>query len=135
MKTLYQNSKTCLLIIVTLIGIVWGCKKTEKLSTPPPPAITVTASVAGHVSDLNNAPVSGALVAAGASTTTTDANGQFTLRDIQLYKDAGFVKVTKEGYFSGSRTFLANGNTTNNIKIQLLPNCFRNHCIIFRWQC
>jgi hypothetical protein len=121
MKTLYQNSKTCLLIIVTLIGIVWGCKKTEKLSTPPPPAITVTASVAGHVSDLNNAPVSGALVAAGASTTTTDANGQFTLRDIQLYKDAGFVKVTKEGYFSGSRTFLANGNTTNNIKIQLLP--------------
>ena len=121
MKTLYQNSKTCLLIIVTLIGIVWGCKKTEKLSTPPPPAITVTASVAGNVSDLNNAPVSGALVAAGASTTTTDANGQFTLRDIQLYKDAGFVKVTKEGYFSGSRTFLANGNTTNNIKIQLLP--------------
>ena len=63
----------------------------------------------------------GALVAAGASTTTTDANGQFTLKDIQLYKDAGFVKVTKAGYFTGSRTFLVNGNTTNNIKIQLLP--------------
>lgn len=121
MKTLHQKSKTCLLIIVTLIGIVWGCKKTERLAIPPPPAITVTASVAGNVSDLNNAPVSGALVAAGASTTTTDANGQFTLRDIQLYKDAGFVKVTKAGYFTGSRTFLVNGNTTNNIKIQLIP--------------
>ena len=121
MKSLYQKSKTCLLIIVTLIGIVWGCKKTEKLATPPPPAIIVTASVAGNVSDLNNAPVSGALVAAGASTTTTDANGQFTLKDIELYEDAGFVKVTKAGYVTGSRTFLVNGNTTNNIKIQLLP--------------
>ena len=121
MKALYEKSKTSLLIIVTLIGIVWGCKKAEKLATPPPPAITVTASVAGNVSDFNNAPVSGALVAAGASTTTTDANGQFTLRDIELYKDAGFVKVTKAGYFTGSRTFLVNGNTTNYIKIQLLP--------------
>ena len=121
MKSSYQKSKTCLLIIVTLIGVVWGCKKTEKLAIPPTPAITVTASVAGNVSDLNNAPVSGALVAAGASTTTTDANGQFTLTNIQLEKDAGFVKVTKAGYFTGSRTFLVNANTTNNIKIQLLP--------------
>ncbi|HEU5164498.1 MAG TPA: PKD domain-containing protein [Chitinophagaceae bacterium] len=121
MKSLYQKSKACLLIIVTLIVIVWGCKKTEKLATPPSPVITVTASVAGNVTDLNNAPVSGALVAAGTFTNTTDANGQFTLRDIQLYKDAGFVTVTKAGYFSGSRTFLVNANTTNNIKIQLLP--------------
>ena len=65
--------------------------------------------------------MSGALVAAGASATTTDANGQFTLTNIQLDKDAGFVKVTKTGYFTGSRTFLVNANTTNNIKIQLLP--------------
>ena len=121
MKTFHQKRKTYLLIIVTLIGIVWGCTKTEKLATPPPPATTVTASVAGNVIDLNNAPVSGASVAAGTSTTTTDANGQFTLKDIELYKDAGFVTVTKTGYFTGSRTFLVNGNTTNNIKIQLLP--------------
>ncbi|HEX6846200.1 MAG TPA: hypothetical protein VF144_04445, partial [Chitinophagaceae bacterium] len=46
----------------------WGCKKTERLATPPPPATTVTASVAGNIIDLNNAPVSGALVAAGVST-------------------------------------------------------------------
>ena len=98
-----------------------GCRKTEKLATPPPPAITVIASVAGNIIDLNNAPVIGALIEAGASTTTTDANGQFILRDIQLYEDAGFVKVTKAGYFTGSRTFLVNSNTTNNIKIQLLP--------------
>ena len=121
MESLRQKSKTCLLIIVTLIGNFWGCRKTEKLATPPPPAITVIASVAGNIIDLNNAPVIGALIEAGASTTTTDANGQFILRDIQLYEDAGFVKVTKAGYFTGSRTFLVNSNTTNNIKIQLLP--------------
>ena len=121
MKKIYSKNTT--VIIITLIIILFACKKTnlDNNTTTPPPIILITASVAGRVTDLNNAPVSGASVAAGASTTTTDANGQFTLKDIQLDKDAGFVKVTKAGYFTGSRTFLVNGNTTNNIKIQLLP--------------
>ncbi len=120
MKKLY--SKNTAIIIITLIIILVACKKTveDNLTTPPPVTI-VTASVAGSVTDINNAPVSGALVEAGASNTTTDANGQFTLINIQLDKDAGFVKVTKAGYFTGSRTFLVTGNTTNNIKIQMIP--------------
>ena len=120
MKKLY--SKNTAVIIITLIIILFACKKTNVDNiTPAPPVTVVTASVAGRVTDLNNAPVSDASVAAGASTTTTDANGQFTLKDLQLDKDAGFVKVTRAGYFTGSRTFLVNGNTTNNIKIQMIP--------------
>jgi hypothetical protein len=121
MKTLYQKSKTYLLIIVTLIGIFWGCKKAENAVAPPPPVITVTASVAGSITDLNNTPVSGASVSAGSSVTTTDANGMFIIKNIQLDKDAGFVTITKPGFFTGSRTFLVNSNTVNNVKIQLIP--------------
>ena len=51
----------------------------------------------------------------------TDADGQFTFKDIQLDKDAGFVKVIKTDHFTGSRTFLVNGSTTNNVKIQMIP--------------
>ena len=120
MKKLY--SKNTATIIITLIIILLACKKTNVDNITPPPSVTVvTASVAGRATDLNNAPVSVASVAAGASTTTTEANVQFTLKDIQLDKDAGFVKVTKAGYFTGSRTFIVNGNTTNNIKIQMIP--------------
>lgn len=116
------NSKNTTVIIISIIIILFACQKTKVDNITPPATVTgVTASVEGRVTDLNNAPLSGASVAAGASNTTTDANGEFTLKDIQLDKDAGFVKVTKAGYFTGSRTFLVNGNTTNNIKIQMIP--------------
>src|SRR4029078_9388264 len=100
------NSKTTAVIIIIII--LFGCKKTNVdnvITPPPPPPVAVTASVAGRVVDLNNAPVSGASVEAGSSAAVTDNNGQFTLKDIQLDKDAGFVKVTKAGHFTGSRTF------------------------------
>jgi PKD repeat protein len=123
MKKLY--SKNVATIIISLIIILFACKKTNVDNItpppPPPPPTGVTASVAGRVIDLNNAPLSGASVAAGASTTVTDANGQFTFKDIQLDKDAGFVKVTKTGQFTGSRTFLVNANTTSNVKIKMIP--------------
>ena len=37
MKTLYQKSKTCLLIIVTLTGIIWGFQKRQKNLQHPLP--------------------------------------------------------------------------------------------------
>jgi len=38
-----------------------------------------------------------------------------------LNKDAGLVKVTKNGFFTGSRTFFVNGNSINNERIALIP--------------
>ena len=121
MKTFNLKDKTCLLVIITLIVIYWGCKKAENTVIPPPPVITVKASVAGGITDLNNSPVSGATVSAGSAVTTTDAKGRFIIKDVQLDRDAGFVTITKSGFFTGSRTFLVNSNTVNNVKIQLIP--------------
>ena len=60
-------------------------------------------------------------MAAGTSSTTTDIDGLFKLNNVQLNKDAGYVRVTRTGYFEGSRTFLVNSNTVNNVKIELIP--------------
>ncbi|HEU5167764.1 MAG TPA: PKD domain-containing protein [Chitinophagaceae bacterium] len=128
MKKQYLNIFLSLIIIITVIIFFEACKKLDNANSPSPPApppapppVMITASVAGLITDINNNPVSNANVSAGSSATTTDINGLFTIRDVQLIKDDGFVKVVKTGYFDGSRTFLVNANTINNVKIKLIP--------------
>jgi hypothetical protein len=121
MKTIKTKIFSLLVIIAASIALFFACKKTNSTGSNPPPEDLVTASVAGRVTDLSNVPVSNASVTAGAVTTTTDANGQFTIKNAQLDKDAGFVKVTMQGYFNGSRTFVTSANAVNNVKIQLIP--------------
>ncbi|TMI80100.1 MAG: hypothetical protein E6H10_14330 [Bacteroidetes bacterium] len=112
------------IMIAASIASLLACKKTNSVSSDSVPDtrfIVVNASVAGRVTDLNDVPINNASVAAGTSTTTTDVNGQFTFKNVQLNKDAGFVTVTSPGYFTGSRTFLVKVSTVNNIKVQLIP--------------
>src|SRR5436190_16351991 len=112
------------IMIAASIASLLACKKTNSVSSDSVPDtrfIVVNASVAGRVTDLNDVPINNASVAAGTSTTTTDVNGQFTFKNVQLNKDAGFVTVTSPGYFTGSRTFLVKASTVNNIKVQLIP--------------
>lgn len=66
----------------------------------------ISTKVYGTVTDTNGIPISGALVKAGTSSTSTDRNGVFILSDIHAYKNLGYVSVQKEGYFNGSRSFV-----------------------------
>jgi hypothetical protein len=59
MKKFYSKNAAVIIIIL----ILFACKKTDP---PPVTVVTVAASVAGRVTDLNNAPISDASVAAGA---------------------------------------------------------------------
>src|SRR5215813_5767087 len=114
-KILYLSG----LLIFTLslsFFFVTGCQKEIHdpggNTNPPPPAggqtvndnIMVTASVRGIVVDENNRPVAGATVSSGSNTTTTDRYGTFRFNNISLSKANGYVKVTRAGYFTGSRT-------------------------------
>lgn len=107
-------------------GILWvNCSKSDKSGTPDPdPAIYipeyVTATVTGRVVDDNNKPVSAAVIKAGSASTSTDANGNFRLSNVSLDKNAGYVKVEKDGFFQGNRTFTVNETTTNYVTIQLI---------------
>ncbi|MFI5132403.1 MAG: carboxypeptidase-like regulatory domain-containing protein [Chitinophagales bacterium] len=112
--------------------LILGCQR--ELQDPggsanPPPNngnavndnIKVLASVRGTVVDDNNRPIQGATVSSGTNMTTTDRYGSFRFNNINLSKANGYVKVTKAGYFTGSRTFISTAGRTHNVRIKLLP--------------
>ncbi len=121
-KSLLCFSVLASLVISPLFFI--SCQK--EVSGPgstPPPAIDqekVTASVRGIVVDENDVPVAGASVTSGSSTTKTDRYGIFSFKNISLSKNNGFVKVTKNGYFSGSRSFVSVAGRIHTVRIKLL---------------
>ncbi|WP_063775552.1 carboxypeptidase regulatory-like domain-containing protein [Actinoplanes rectilineatus] len=64
----------------------------------PPGATTET--IAGFVRDPNGVPLSGAVVAVGARTTTTAANGWYALPDVPFAASV-IVTATRDGYSTG----------------------------------
>ncbi|OQP59468.1 hypothetical protein A3860_37605 [Niastella vici] len=108
---------------VTAAGlIIISCQKTnnDNPTNPNIPVEYVTASITGRVVDNSNQPVNGALVNAGTASTTTDLNGNFSFSNVSLAKNAGFVKVIKDGFFEGSRTILVNAGVVNYVSMQLI---------------
>jgi Carboxypeptidase regulatory-like domain len=107
----------------------FSCKKNDQLvdnGTPNlPPVIAndatlVAATITGSVIDENNKPVVGATVAADTYSTTTDAMGNFTFKNINMSAANGHVSVVKAGYFKGTRSFVTAANKNNFVKIQLI---------------
>ncbi len=91
--------------------------------TNPPPSIDhekVNAGIKGIVVDENNVPVTGATVSSGGQTMTTDRYGIFSFKNISLSKNNGYVKVTKTGYFTGSRSFVTVADRIHTVRIMLL---------------
>lgn len=65
-------------------------------------------------------PVTGAAISAGAATTTTDNNGEFTFINISLDKNAAFIKVEKNGFFTSGRMFMATAGGKHFVSIKLI---------------
>lgn len=87
---------------------------------PTKPIEYVTVSITGRVIDDNNQPVNGAVVKAGTASTTTDIDGNFRINNVSLNKDAGLVKIQKEGFFETSRTIVIKSDVVNFISLQLI---------------
>lgn len=129
MKFFHPFSKAFSIIALCFIFFA-GCKKTDDLIEPIKPpietpptandAVKVAATVTGSVIDENNQPVANAAVTAGAATTTTDAMGNFSFRNIVVSVLNGSVTVTKAGYFKGIRNFVTEEGKNNYVKIQLI---------------
>lgn len=105
------------ILFLLSVSVLLNCTKTENTLSNP----VVTVSYKGRVTDLNNRPVEGATVTAGTASTTTDINGEFIISNVQTNQNNGFVKVTKTGYFNGSRTIKVNESSSNYILIKLIP--------------
>jgi len=117
-----------LIVALTLLFSFIACQRETNNPAPPPTPespvndnATVTASVRGVVVNENDQPVQGAAVISGTNNTTTDANGVFRFNSISLSAANGYVKVSKPGYFMGSRTFLTMTGRIMNVRIKLLP--------------
>lgn len=123
-KTLYTLS---LVLVAFSLIVFFACNKSSADSSTGadnnniPAEQTVTANLQGRVLDENGVPVQGAAVSSGAATTTTDINGVFTFSKISMSSRFGFVKVVKQGYFTGSRSIITNGGASNYVSIQLIP--------------
>ena len=109
----------CYLAIAVTTLSFFSCQK--HIQSTEPPIGAGSGSVEGIITDLNNIPVSNATVAGGTATTTTDANGNFTLTKVQFTADTVVINVTKEGFFQGSKNFGSTTKTVKDAKIQLLP--------------
>src|ERR1700749_73133 len=111
--------------LILSIGVA-ACKKTGSSdgSTTTgnniPPETMVTAGIKGSVMDQAGKPVQGAVVTSGTASTTTDVNGVFSFSNISLSSRFGFVKVSKSGYFTGSRSIITAASSSNFVSIQLL---------------
>jgi hypothetical protein len=117
------------LAVITALLIVFSCNKSnhddapdtpDTPNNPNKPSEYVTASISGRVLDNNNQPVNGAVVKAGTASTTSNLNGEFRINNISLDKNAGFIKIEKDGFFQGSRTITVNAGAVNYVSIQLI---------------
>jgi hypothetical protein len=119
-------TKLLLSLLVVAMTILFSCQKEfstieDPVTGPTSTAPNITTSISGRIIDEQFKPVAGASVKAGSSTTFTNVNGEFTLANAYVYDQAAYVQVTKTGYFTGSRTFVAKANTTHFVEIKLLP--------------
>ncbi len=116
-------SRFFILVIIFSVALFWACKKDSTNYTSPSEPVDqmVTASLQGRVLDENGLPVKDAAVMSGTATTVTDMNGVFSFSDIQLSSRFGYVKVSKTGYFMGSRSILTHAGAGNYVEIVLLP--------------
>lgn len=89
------NKITSITLIITVTIILLACKKS---SSSNPGDGNGSGTVQGAITDLNNSPVGNATVTGGSATATTDANGKFTLTQVQFRSDTVVVVVTKKEF-------------------------------------
>lgn len=119
-----------LLLIISVTGFM-SCNDEptgNSITTPTTPTATIMGNFGnqinsdfmGRVVDPQNNPISGAMIQIGNSTTDTDSNGVFILKNIQVYEKFAYIKAEKSGFIHGSRSLVPTSGI-NKVKIMLLP--------------
>jgi uncharacterized membrane protein len=105
----------CALVGAAAFGATF-CKSDGPSSPNGSPQGTVTGAV---LSSSTGAPIAGATVQSGTATTTTDANGQFTLT-----ADAGervLVRLRAAGFAATLRALRLRSSQSTDLQVQLIP--------------
>jgi hypothetical protein len=116
----------CMLFVFVLLQ---SCRKDyahenyteEENPVIPDLSVKIQASVAGFITNEKGEAVFNAEVVAGNKTAMTDEFGYFHITDVSLPEIAGFIKVKKNSYFTGYKTFLAEQDKESFVRIKLMP--------------
>lgn len=79
-------------------------------------------AVWGVVRNETGQAIAGALVKSGWSSeqTTTDARGFFKFESLVCFEQSAYLRITKPGYFEGSRSWIPTYGGNNRVEVQLL---------------
>lgn len=108
-------------LIVLLFAVLYACQKTDSGTGAGHQAQFVRATLSGRVTDEHQMPVAGAKVTAGSTNIVTDADGYFTITNVYVDQNAAVIKVEKAGYFTGTKTIIAEVEKNNPVTIELIP--------------
>lgn len=105
-------SKKLFSLLLLTVFLYAACKKNDTPGGPdtnipdvPKEGILIQTSVFGRVVDEKDEPMIGVTITGGGTTTMTDANGIFILKDVMLDQARAYITATKIGFFNSSRTF------------------------------
>lgn len=74
----------------------------------------------GKIVDENSNPIAGVTITMAGMTTTTDADGKFTLNGVSVLERFAYLTAEKAGYLKGSRAVIPHEGVTD-MNIMLLP--------------
>jgi hypothetical protein len=110
--------------LFAILVIAQSCRKDsdEIIITPPftKPKISITVSVLGKVIDDNGIAVEDAVVTFEDISVFTDEYGVFQFKNESLYSTGTYIKVTKDGFFDGSRSFYPSEGKTSMVVIEMI---------------
>lgn len=80
----------------------------------------VTTTISGQILDAMNQPVEGALITLDQLDRTSDANGFFYYKNVQVDAKRAILNVNKDGFFAGGQAIFPSKESNISLQIQLL---------------
>ena len=124
--------KNCHFLFIIIALLFAACKKdVDEFIPNPTPGVEINyiiTNIGGKITDENNQPLAFVTIEVNGRNniinTTTDENGIFLVRNIEVRKDRLYIKAQSEGFFDGSKTISVQENTIETIEIKLLEKGF-----------
>ncbi|MDR2972627.1 MAG: carboxypeptidase-like regulatory domain-containing protein [Bacteroidales bacterium] len=92
-------------ILLAIVAIAfWGCRKENSNNEVKPTGNMQTVVLDGVISDPNGNPLSGVQVTTGNKSAITNAQGEFSLTQVEVINNIAVVQFEKSGYFSTTRS-------------------------------
>ncbi len=108
-----KQLKTVLTFLLLTTLVFSGCKKDDDESPSNNAEVLVNGSISGLITDQFNVPVPEVLVNMSTNTTTTDENGYFNFKNVEISSNGSLITTQKDGYFNNAKFVRSKLNKQN----------------------